>query len=135
MLVETLSMSDPDIWVEVNRVKDRHKGQVRVKWHPGHPEKRKARDGSVWDMHDRAVYRADEIVEDAHGVRQPKGASKLRKGRWKVLWRKQPLQGKTGSTYNYGSGKRSRLSFCRCIYRSHRWRQCWSGWSLRQQGG
>ena len=94
VLVETLSMSDPDIWVEVNRVKDRHGGHVRVKWHPGHPEKRKARDGSDWDMHDRAVFRADEIAEDAHKVRQPREASKLGKGQWRVLWRKQPLQGK-----------------------------------------
>ena len=45
-------------------------------------------------MHDRAVFRADEIAEDAHEVRQPKGASKLGKGQWRVLWRKQPLQGK-----------------------------------------
>ena len=80
VLVETLSMSDPDMWVEVNRVKDRHGGHVRVKWQPGHPEKRKARDGSGWDMHDRAVFTADEIAEDAHKVRQPRVASKLGKG-------------------------------------------------------
>ena len=42
-------------------------------------------------MHDRAVYRADEIAEDAHGIRQPKGSSRLGKGQWMVLWREQPL--------------------------------------------
>lgn len=42
-------------------------------------------------MHDIEVYRADEIAEDAHGMRQPKGSIRLGKGQWMVLWGEQSL--------------------------------------------
>ena len=92
-----LDLQNADIWYQFREERRQFRagggGTVRVEWHPGHPERRKAR-RSDWSFRDRAIFRADFLAEQAHKLRDPSrerpqwGDSRD----WQVVWRGLPLQ-------------------------------------------
>jgi hypothetical protein len=71
---------------------------VRVTWHPGHPEKRKVRNGSDWNARDRAIFLADGLAEVMHRTPGPAPSRSptewSHKPPWRVFWRGTELLGK-----------------------------------------
>lgn len=91
-LRDALGIENSDVWTEFAAWRDRHRAlgrKLEVKWHPGHPERRKGRDKTAWNRHDFAIYMADKVADDMHRLPTP---SRLptewsHKQQWRLVWR------------------------------------------------
>ena len=84
-----LKISDPDIWAEFDAWKRATRQEIRVSWHPGHPERRKCRDKSDWDVRDHAIFSADIYAEQGHKMRPARMelVEWTNKPEWSLQWR------------------------------------------------
>ncbi len=91
-----LVISDPDIWAEFDAWKRATRQEIRVSWHPGHPERRKRRDKSDWDEMDQAIFDADLYAEHGHQLRNPRAELVQwgNKPEWSLCWRGRPIEGR-----------------------------------------
>jgi hypothetical protein len=92
VLRDAMTIENSDIWTEFVSWRDevrRTGARVRVVWHPGHPERRKAADRSDWNQDDHAIFLADEIADAMHSIpeqpRQPTQWS--HQPAWNLQWR------------------------------------------------
>jgi ribonuclease HI len=92
VLRDAMTIENSDIWTEFVSWRDeirRTGARVRVVWHPGHPERRKAADRSDWSQDDHAIFLVDEIADAMHSIperpRQPTQWS--HQPAWNLQWR------------------------------------------------
>ena len=60
--IDWMTVSDPDIREEMEAWVGRSKGSIKLRWHRGHPEKRK--EESEFTEDDVCVFRADALAEE-----------------------------------------------------------------------